>query len=137
MRRIMILGIAVLMAVATAAPAFAAPPESGPITPDFIYADGELYGTILQGSLPYNGKNKSFDQLFIVPGQQPVAEAAPGKGYNGGRWLPTPVDKTLTFPAGHMITSAAELAYAESMGWVTIGAPNTGAAFLCPLIPNH
>ena len=125
MRRIMILGIAVLMAVATAAPAFAAPPESGPITPDFIYADGELYGTILQGSLPYNGKNKSFDQLFIVPGQQPVAEAAPGKGYNGGRWLPTPVDKTLTFPAGHMITSAAELAYAESMGWVTIGAPKS------------
>ncbi|MDH3193520.1 MAG: hypothetical protein OEY55_07475 [Acidimicrobiia bacterium] len=137
MRRIMILGIAVLMAVATAAPAFADKPESGPITPDFIYADGELYGTILQGSLPYNGKNKSFDLLFLVPDQQPVAEAAPGPGYNGGRWLPTPVTKTAYFPSGHMITSAAELAYAESMGWVTIGAPNTEAAFLCPLIPNH
>ena len=137
MKRIMILGIAVLMAITTAAPAFAAKPESGPITPDFIYADGELYGTILKGSLPYNGKNKSFDQLFLVPDQQPVAEAAPGKGYNGGRWLPTPVTKTMSFPEGHMITSAAELAQAETDGWVIISAPNTAGAFLCPLIPNH
>ncbi len=137
MKRILILAVAVLMAVTTAAPAFAAKPDAGPITPDFIYADGELYGTILKGSLPYNGKNKSFDQLFLVPGQQPVAEAAPGKGYNGGRWLPTPVTKTATFPDEHMITSAAELAEAEMYGWVTIGAPMTDAAFLCPLIPNH
>lgn len=137
MKRITILAIAVLMAVTTAAPAFAAKPASGPITPDFIYAGGELYGTILQGSLPYNGHNKSFDQLFLVPDQQPVAEAAPGQGYNGGRWLPTPVTKTMDFPAGHMITSAAELAKAEADGWVVIGDPITDGAFLCPLIPNH
>lgn len=137
MKRMIILGIAVLMAVTTAAPAFAAQPDSGPITPHLIYADGELYGTILKGSLPYNGNNQAFDQLFMVPEQNPVAEAAPGQGYNGGRWLPTPVTKTASFPAGHIITSAADLAEAEMHGWVTIGAPDTGAAFLCPLIPNH
>lgn len=137
MKRILILAVAVLMAVTTAAPAFAANPGGGPITPDFIYADGDLYGTILKGSLPYNDNSHSFDQLFLVPGQQPVAEAAPGQGYNAGRWLPTPVTKTATFPSGHMITSAADLAMAETYGWVTIGVPDTGAAFLCPLIPNH
>ncbi len=52
MKRIIILAIAAVMAVATAAPAFAANNGNSPIAPDVIYADGELYGTIFLGALP-------------------------------------------------------------------------------------
>ncbi len=138
MKRIAIVALAALMAVAlVAAPAAAAPggEPGSPIVPDFIYADGELYGTILLGSLPYNGKPKSFDKLFLVPGQAPVSEAAPGnRDYNGGRWLPTAVTWNVT---AYTITSYAQLHAAAMNGDVTIGTPMTDAAFLCPLIPNH
>ncbi len=67
-----------------------------------------------------------------------MAEAAPGNNaYNGGRWLPTPVTVTGDAPADLLITSYTELMDAAAAGWVVIGAANTGAAFLCPLIPNH
>ena len=138
MKRFTILAIAVVMVVATAAPAFAAKGGNTPIAPDVIYADGELYGTIFRGALPYNNNPQAFDQLFLIDGQDnPVAEAAPGKGYNGGRWLPTPVSKTASFPMGEVIKSYEELHAAEQAGWVVIGDANTDAAFLCPLIPNH
>ncbi len=138
MKRIIILAIAVVMAVVTAAPAFAANNGKSPIAPDVIYADGELYGTIFLGSLPYNNNPQAFDQLFLIEGQDnPVAESAPGKGYNAGRWLPTPVSKTASFPMGEVIESYEELHAAEEAGWVVIGDANTEAAFLCPLISNH
>jgi len=139
LKRLLTLALAGLLAVVVAAPAGAAKPESGPITPDLIWADGELLGTVLLNPLPFNGKTKSYDQLFMIEGQMnPVAEAAPGnKAYNGGRWLPTPVERTDTFPADHVIRSYADLMEAHYEGWVIIGEPDTGNAFLCPLIPNH
>lgn len=138
MRRIVIAALAALMAVATAAPSFAVDaPTDGPITPNLIYAGGELRGTILLGELPYNGNDHSFDKLFLLDGQNPVAEAAPGQGYNGGRWLPTPVEKTASFPDGLIITSYEELAAAAYDGFVVIGEPDTANAFLCPLLKNH
>lgn len=136
-RTIVTLLVLGLMAVA-AVPASAARGgvQGSPILPDLIWADGDLYGTILQGPLHYNGNDQSFDRLYMVPGQDnPVAEAAPGNSdYNGGRWLPTPVEWNVT---PYLITSATDLAAAEAAGDVTIGQPNTDAAFLCPLIPNH
>lgn len=138
MKRIIILAIAVVMAVVTAAPAFAANNGKSPIAPDVIYADGELYGTIFLGSLPYNNNPQAFDQLFLIDGQDnPVAESAPGKGYNAGRWLPTQVTTTDSFPDGTVIDSHQALLDAEAAGWVVIGDANTDAAFLCPLISNH
>ncbi len=138
MKRIFTAALAALAAAAlVAAPAAAAPggEPGSPIVPDFIYADGELYGTILQGPLHYNGNPRSFDKLFLVPGQAPVSEAAPGnRDYNGGRWLPTPVTWNV---AAYPITSYSQLHAAAMNGDVTIGTPITEAAFLCPLIPNH
>lgn len=138
MKRTVIVALAALMAVALlAAPAAAARggEPGSPIVPGAIYADGELYATILQGPLHYNGNPKSFDQLFLVPGQAPVSEAAPGNSnYNGGRWLPTPVSWNV---AAYPITSYAQLHAAAMNADVTIGSPMTDAAFLCPLIPNH
>lgn len=131
MRRIIILTItAALAALITAAPAMAG---SSVISPDAIWADGNLFGTFGAASaLPANAPANSFDQIFLVPGQMPVAEAAPGVGFNGGRWLPTPVTWNT---AGYLIESYAELMMAAEMGDITIGSANYDAAFLCPLIP--
>lgn len=138
MKRLLTLATAALLAVVVAAPVGAAPPDDGPIVPDLIWADGDLLGTVLLNPLPFNGKTNSYDKLFMVPGQNPVAEAAPGNpAYNGGRWIPTDVTKTMYFPDGHVITSYAALAAAEGYGWVVIGAGDTSSTFLCPLIPNH
>ncbi len=138
MRRIMIAAFTAIIAFAFAVPALAAPPEGNgsPIVPGLIWADGDAYGTILLGALPYNGKDKSFDTLYVFPGEEqtPVAEAAHGKGYNGGRWIPTPVTWNV---APYLLTSAGAVEDAAAEGHVTIGAPMTDMAFLCPLIPNH
>lgn len=136
MRRTLILILAVGVMMGAAVPAFAARGgvPGSPIAGDMIWADGELFGTIAQGSLPYNGNDGSFDQLFLVPGQNPVAEAAPGPDYNGGRWLPTPVTWNV---APYLIDSYEGLMTAAGLGHVSIGSADTGAAFLCPLIPNH
>lgn len=146
MRRIMIAAFTAIIALAFAVPALAAPPEGkgNPIVPGLIWADGDAYGTILLGSLPYNGNDHSFDTLYVFPGEEqtPVAEAAHGKGYNGGRWIPTPVtwnlgsmEREALYPDG--LTSAGAVEDAAAEGHVTIGAPMTDMAFLCPLIPNH
>lgn len=131
MRRAPVLALVGLLALGIlAAPAMAA---DTPIVPDAIWAEGELYGTVLLGSLPYRGNDKSFDRLYMVPGQRAVAEAAPGDPqYNGGRWLPVPVIWNVT---PYQLTSEDQVLGAAAAGDVTLGAPMTGAAFLCPLIP--
>lgn len=123
------LSLALLALVLVAAPAGA---KGSPIVDDAIWADGSLHGTILLGDLPYRDNAHSFDQLFMVPGQAPVSEAAPGNpGYNGGRWLPTPVTWN-TDP--YLLTSYAEVMAAVAAGHISLGSPMTDAAFLCPLI---
>lgn len=130
---LLVLGLLAVAAVPASAARGGVP--GSPIIADAIWADGEAYGTILQKPLHYNGNDRSFDRLYLVPDQNPVAEAAPGNNaYNGGRWLPTPVDWN-TEP--YLITSAADLMAAAATGDVTIGEPMIDAAFLCPLIPNH
>ncbi|NNC40434.1 MAG: hypothetical protein HKN95_07065 [Acidimicrobiia bacterium] len=141
MRKTIVIAIVAVLAVGlVAAPAAAARGGNpgSPINEDLLWADGDLLGTIFQKSLKYNGNESSYDKLFMVPGQNPVAEAAPGNSdYNGGRWLPTPVVWNVAEDARPVLTSYADVHQAELDGLITIGDPMTGAAFLCPLIPNH
>lgn len=135
MRRAPLLILTILsMLGLLAAPAAAARggTPGSPIVPDAIYADGELHGTILQKALPYNGNDASYDRLFLVPDQPPVSEAAPGnRDYNGGRWLPTPVEWV---SAPYLLTSYADVAAAAAAGHLIVHDPVTEDAFLCPLI---
>jgi len=110
------------------------PPNFGPV----IYADGELYGTNVNGPLPApNGKNRhAFDDLYVttngVGGQLPVAEAAPGPGYNGGRWAVV----ELTWVDGSdpvELTRSAQIDMYLGSGLLT--ANEAGVYFSCPLLP--
>ena len=126
--------VALAAMVALSVPAIAAPggTPGSPIAADAIYADGKLLGTIGLGALPYNGNDHAFDRLFMPDNGQPaVAEAAPGRGYNGGRWLPVPVT-WVSEP--YLLTSYAAVIDAAAAGDVVIGEADTAAAFLCPLI---
>lgn len=133
MKRALLMCLGAFVALALfAGPALAA---ESPIVPDAIYADGQLFGTVLQGSLPYNGHDASYDLLFEVPGQQAVSEAGPGNpDYNGGRWLPVSV----TWNSDpYLLTSYDEVQAAAAAGDITLGEPDRDSAFLCPLIPQH
>ena len=140
MRRTIVFAVVALLAIGLiAAPASAARGgvKGSPIIGDLIWADGELYGTILQNGLKFNGNESSYDKLFMVPGQNPVAEAAPGNSdYNGGRWLPTPVEWAGD-ATPYELNSYEDVHAAAAAGDLIIGESDTGAAFLCPLIPNH
>ncbi len=103
-----------------------------------LWADGELYGTNLNGPLPDpNANNRhSFDDLYMVTngveGQRPVAEAAPGPGYNGGRWAV--VELTWTDPGDAMeLTSSDQVDHYLASGALT--SHGTGDYFSCPLLP--
>ena len=103
-----------------------------------LWADGELYGTNLNGLLPAPKANNrpSFDDLYPVTngveGQRPVAEAAPGPGYNGGRWAV--VELTWTDDSEPVeLTSSDQVDHYLDMGALT--ATETGLYFSCPLLP--
>lgn len=59
---------------------------------DTIWANGELYSTVLTTNSFKNPPAHSLDTLYNfmmsgLSGQRPVSDAAPGdKNYNGGRW---------------------------------------------------
>jgi hypothetical protein len=136
MKRLIPIAIAAMLAVMIAAPASAAP--NTPIASGAIWADGTLLGTRPLGSLPFNDNEQAFDHLYKIEGQAAVSEAGPGNpAYSGGRWIPTPVTKTMSFPTDTVIKSYAELLDAEEQGWVVIGDGDTSNTFLCPLIKNH
>ncbi|HZJ03392.1 MAG TPA: hypothetical protein VFE20_06910 [Thermoleophilia bacterium] len=137
--------LAALVVVLVAVPAYALPGK-----PDFsphIYADGSAWGTKVVTVLDEpNGQAlaHSFDKLYAitngVDGQLPVAEAAPGQGYNGGRWY----TQTVTWNDGVtpvLLKSEAQLliyAYEGKLS-VTSGSPGGLGAppdfFICPLLP--
>ncbi len=103
-----------------------------------LYADGALYGTNLNGALPApNARNRhSFDDLYVatngVEGQRPVAEAAPGRGYNGGRWAV--VEVTWSDPSAAVeLTSKADVDMYIEAG--LLSAVEAGTYFSCPLLP--
>lgn len=155
MKRLLVMATAAALVLATALPAVAAPNNRGgngnsPIVADHIWVDGELYDTLILGSLPYSERNAgSFNHIYPVFGpsgpaggevQLPVAPYAPGDvGYRGGRWVPEPVKWTqeaVDMGIVENIESVEELNTFVSDGYlVSLGEMPQGA-FLCPLLPN-
>lgn len=144
MRKLWVVVLVVVVSLAVAMPALADPGK-----PDFsphIYADGVAWGTKVVTVLPApNGNNEhSFDKLFVVTngveGQLLVAEAAPGRGYNGGRW----VTYTATWVGEFepvLLTSYEEVKAHMMAGHLDVhkGPPDAPGAppayFACPLLP--
>jgi hypothetical protein len=136
-RRILTLMLATLLALGLTGPAALA--DSGsPIVDGAVYADGELFGTIILGDLEVKEQNRhSFDLLYRIDGQPSVGEAAPGPGYNGGRWIPVPTEWLVPAEQRPLLTSAADVLQAYEDGLLSIAEPNEDGAFLCPLIPQR
>jgi hypothetical protein len=148
MRRFTLIAVLSALVLVIAAPAFANPGKPS-FTPK-LYADGELYGTKAATALPApKGNNAhSFDQLFVITnsnnpeGQLPVAEAAPGRDFNGGRWATQTVEWTMEWlDAGTVpvLTSYEDVMAQYHLGHldITPGSPDGGPPdyFLCPLLP--
>ena len=148
MRRFTVVAVVAMLVLAIAAPAFANPgkPSFGPE----LYADGETWGTKAAAALPAPTNNAhSFDKLFVIinsnnpAGQLPVAEAAPGPGYNGGRWATQTVTWTASGFTAHgtvpVLMSYDDVMLHYSLGHLDInaGSPEGGPPdyFLCPLLP--
>lgn len=141
MTKLLIVPVVAVLALLVAVPASAAPGE-----PDFgaaIYADGEAFGTKVVTTLPApDGNDQSFDELFVFTNapedQLPVAEAAPGPGYDGGRWITWTVTWHVDPPQAPLTSNAQVMAAVEA-GHLTIeqGSPEGGPPdyFLCPLLP--
>lgn len=149
MRRFTLMAVLSALVLVIAAPAFANPGKPS-FMPE-LFADGEMYGTKGATALPApTDKNaQSFDMLFVItnsnnPGTQlPVAEAAPGPGFNGGRWATQTVEWTAAGFDAHgtvpILTSYDEVMVHFNLGHLTIteGSPDGGPPdyFLCPLLP--
>ncbi len=150
MRRFAAIAMVVALAMSFAVPALADPGQPS-FAPE-VYADGDVFGTKAATALPApKGNEQSFDKLFVIvnsnnpAGQLPVAEAAPGPGYNGGRWATQTVEWTEAGFADHgmvpVLTSYDEVMVHYSLGHldITPGSPGGPGAppdyFLCPLLP--
>lgn len=130
-KKMLALVFAVVLLVVAAIPAFADGPNFGAA----IYADDETWGTKGNADLPAPNEHnrQAYDGLFMVPGQLPVAEAAPGNpAYNGGRWIAYDVTWIGT---PELVTSYAQLHTLEQAGAVTIAEADPGHYFQCPLLP--
>lgn len=146
---------ALVTALAALMMMIAAPALANPGQPSFspsLYADGEVWGTKGAAALPAPKNNEhSFDKLFVItntnnPGMQlPVAEAAPGPGFNGGRWATQTVTWTQDGFDDHgivpILTSYEEVMLHYNLGHLNIeeGSPGGPGAppdyFECPLLP--
>jgi len=137
MRRTLALSMMLgLLLAFSATAAIAAPPFTpGDLREGAVYADGELFDTLILGPIEVHDRNRhSFDLLYRVAGQPSVGEAAPGQGYNGGRWIPVPTTWLVGEDDRPLLTSQADVLAAEAAGLLEIGDPNEDGAFLCPLI---
>ncbi len=144
MRRLALVSALAAVFVLIAIPAVA---DKG--KPDFaphVYANGDAWGTKVTTELPApNGNNAhSFDKFFVftngAEGQLPVGEAAPGKGYNGGRWVTYTATWADEVPHPiFVLKSYEEVMFHYGLGHLTItkGSPAEGppAYFQCPLLP--
>lgn len=146
---------ALVTALAALMMMIAAPVLANPGQPSFspqLYADGEVWGTKGAAALPAPTNNEhSFDELFVItnsnnPGTQlPVAEAAPGPGFNGGRWATQTVTWTAAGFADHgtvpILMSYEDVMLHYNLGHLVIeeGSPGGPGAppdyFECPLLP--
>lgn len=139
-RSVMAIGLAIgLMSVVpglmlTAAASNGGAPPAKPV--DLVWANDELWDSTVLGPLHGSPKPHTLDAFFLVPGQNPVSDAAPGdKEYNGGRWLPTMLS-WVGAGAQPLFTDGEDVQAAIDTGdFVVLG---TGTPFLCPLTnPNN
>jgi hypothetical protein len=146
MRRSLTLSVLLVLVLAlSATAAVAAPPHNAnEIAADHfragaVYADGQLFDTlILTDSIEvHDGNRRSFDLLYRIEGQQSVGEAAPGQGYNGGRWIPVPTTWLIAEGERPLLTSQADVLQAAEDGLLSIGLPDEDGAFVCPLIRSR
>ena len=142
MRTIALIGLAA--GAALALPTAALAEGSGGVTGPAFYANGEVYRTV--GTPTDLSRTRapahSFDRLYLVPGQMPVAEAAPGeRDFNGGRWMVTAVsgdtaaavaDTDVDLNGNGVIDSDDELGLAVDAGYLEIG--GVVRLFVCPVI---
>ncbi|HEX9260837.1 MAG TPA: hypothetical protein VF855_14960 [Acidimicrobiales bacterium] len=130
--------VALLAAPAAAQGGNGAQASRKPVFDGVIYADGALYGTNGNGALPAptDANRSSYDDLYLVTngvtGQLPVAEAAPGPAYNGGRWAVVQLTWEDAAMAVELRSSAQVRMYLEA-GALT--ATEAGVYFSCPLLP--
>lgn len=98
---------------------------------NLIWANDELWNTVVVGPLHGKVPVHTLDVFYMIPGQNPVSEAAPGDAdYNGGRWLPTMV-AWVGAGAQPLFTDGEDVKAALMSGdLVVVG---MGAPFLCPL----
>lgn len=125
MRRLLLLALAAVIAVAAFAPPAMAQGNSLGPPGGTIYAFNEAYRTIATPtSVPDNGP---FDTIYVFPDCatcDSVSEAAPGHGdYNGGRWKVV---------QAYGITT--QLTNAEAVVAAASSLVDTGIRFVCPLI---
>lgn len=147
LRKITLIMFVLALSLTVAVSAFADAPDFSP----HIYADGEAWGTKVTTILPApQGNNlQSFDKFFVftngAEGQLPVGEAAPGRGYNGGRWwtwtatweddVPHDIPVLTSYDGGGFYS----IMFHVNLGHLTImaGSPDGGPPpyFQCPLLP--
>jgi len=123
MKRLILLGSVVAVALVLAVPALAGKGPPG----GTIYAFDHPYKTIGVGnSLPDNGPTDTLYHFPDCSGCAPVSDAAPGHpGYNGGRWKVVNAYGITT-----QLTNAADV---ESAATSIV---DTGTRTECPLIKN-
>ncbi|MBT6682603.1 MAG: hypothetical protein HOB07_11210 [Chloroflexi bacterium] len=116
---------------------------AGGVTGPAFYVDGELYRTVgTPTDLSHTrAPSHTYDAIYVIDGQAPVAEAKPGdRDYNGGRWQARVVEfgDYATAVSVHdangsgNFDSAEEVEAAISAGDATVSAPV--ASFVCPVI---
>lgn len=97
-----------------------------------FWGDGERWGTKALGELPEPNNEDSLDQLFFIPGQAPLSEAAPGNpAYNGGRWWAHTVEGV---PSGAKPVTSYE-ALQQLSGLTIEEGGHDPIFFECPLLP--
>ncbi|NDV62610.1 hypothetical protein G0Q06_09120 [Puniceicoccales bacterium CK1056] len=117
---------------------------------DVIWANGDIYSTVLTTNSFKNPPAHTLDLLFNfdmsgLSGQRPVADAAPGVGhYNGGRWSVQLVAFTDAGKAAHdpdgdgvvnfELTSADMVLHHVELGHIVITPVNF--YFSCPLVKS-
>jgi hypothetical protein len=118
---------------------------------DAIWADGELYDTVITPTTFIAPPERSTDIIYSfmmsgLEGQRSVAESAPGDSdYNGGRWNVQMVVFTADGIAAHdpdgdgivnfELTSAEDVVAHEQLGHLIINDANF--YFECPLLPRR
>jgi hypothetical protein len=146
MRRTLTLSMMLVLLLAlSATAAVAAPPDhanenaADHFREGAVYADGQLFDTLIltDAIKVHDGNRHSFDLLYRIEGQQSVGEAAPGQGYNGGRWIPVPTTWQVAEDERPLLTSEAAVLQAAEDGLLTVGEPNEDGAFVCPLIRSR